>query len=238
MLFPSWLSLSHTQYHHKNEWLLKWRTTQCGHWLEKSQCPIHPHTYPAKIPTAWHQNKDSAEGCSMQCCPGQQIVKHQCWWTSSTPISSRQPFPPRCNLICGSYCPHLDSRDSCPYALCTLHISHTIIRQTGSYTSHTLAELLFCNWVMDFLSNRLQATKLHNISSSPITLSTGSPMAVCWAHFCSPCPQMTAQPYTQGVILWSLQMTQQWSDESVTVMSLAAAGVRRLVQREQPLVVW
>lgn len=75
--------------------------------------PIYPHTYPAKIPPAWHQNKkDPAEGYSVQCFPGQQIAKHWCWWTSSTPISSRQPYPPRCPLLCGSFCPHLESRDS------------------------------------------------------------------------------------------------------------------------------
>uniref|UniRef100_A0A3P9JJJ8 Reverse transcriptase domain-containing protein n=1 Tax=Oryzias latipes TaxID=8090 RepID=A0A3P9JJJ8_ORYLA len=53
---------------------------------------------------------------------------------------------------------------------------NTIIPQTLTQKLHTLGlNPTLCNWVLDFLTDRLQSVKIRNVSSSPITLSTGSP---------------------------------------------------------------
>ncbi|KAI4891375.1 hypothetical protein NFI96_006357 [Prochilodus magdalenae] len=38
-----------------------------------------------------------------------------------------------------------------------------------------VSELMMCNWVLDFLTNRPQSVRIHNLSSSTTILSTGSP---------------------------------------------------------------
>ncbi|KAF7643373.1 hypothetical protein LDENG_00240390, partial [Lucifuga dentata] len=73
---------------------------------------------------------------------------------------------------------HLESRDSY-VRLLFLDFSlafNTIIPQT------LVSKLLLlglkpslCNWVLDFLTNRPQSVKIHGVSSSTITLNTGSP---------------------------------------------------------------
>lgn len=40
-----------------------------------------------------------------------------------------------------------------------------------------------CNWVMGFLSNRLKSIRIHNISSSSITLGTDSPQGCVLSLF-------------------------------------------------------
>uniref|UniRef100_A0A3B3H7K8 Reverse transcriptase domain-containing protein n=1 Tax=Oryzias latipes TaxID=8090 RepID=A0A3B3H7K8_ORYLA len=53
---------------------------------------------------------------------------------------------------------------------------NTIIPQTLTQKLHTLGlNPTLCNWVLDFLTDRPQSVKIRNVSSSPITLSTGSP---------------------------------------------------------------
>lgn len=40
-----------------------------------------------------------------------------------------------------------------------------------------------CNWILDFLTDRLQAVRIRDISSPPITLSTGSPQGCVLSPF-------------------------------------------------------
>ncbi|KAF7648955.1 hypothetical protein LDENG_00149680, partial [Lucifuga dentata] len=73
---------------------------------------------------------------------------------------------------------HLERRDSYVRLLFLDFSSafNTIIPQT------LVSKLLLlglkpslCNWVLDFLTNRPQSVKIHGVSSSTITLNTGSP---------------------------------------------------------------
>ncbi|KAI3364046.1 hypothetical protein L3Q82_010878 [Scortum barcoo] len=56
----------------------------------------------------------------------------------------------------------------------------TIIPQTLVQKLTTLGlSLTLCNWVLDFLTDRPQSVRIHDFSSSSITLSTGSPQGLC-----------------------------------------------------------
>ncbi|KAI3358986.1 hypothetical protein L3Q82_015366 [Scortum barcoo] len=74
--------------------------------------------------------------------------------------------------------PHQEQRLLCPPALCGFHlcVQYTIIPQTLVQKLTTLGlSSTLCNWVLDFLTDRPQSVRIHDVSSSSISLSTGSP---------------------------------------------------------------
>ncbi|KAI3375380.1 hypothetical protein L3Q82_021869 [Scortum barcoo] len=73
---------------------------------------------------------------------------------------------------------HLENKDSYVRLLFVDFTSafNTIIPQTLVQKLTTLGlSLTLCNWVLDFLTDRPQSVRIHDVSSSSITLSTGSP---------------------------------------------------------------
>uniref|UniRef100_A0A3B3C219 Reverse transcriptase domain-containing protein n=1 Tax=Oryzias melastigma TaxID=30732 RepID=A0A3B3C219_ORYME len=73
---------------------------------------------------------------------------------------------------------HLESRDSYVRLLFVDFTSafNTIIPQTLVQKLSSLGlTATLCNWILDFLTNRPQSVRIHGVSSSSITLSTGSP---------------------------------------------------------------
>ncbi|KAI3369507.1 hypothetical protein L3Q82_007491 [Scortum barcoo] len=67
------------------------------------------------------------------------------------------------------------------YSSCTaLNIVRLYRGRPWSRNSHTpgLSSTL-CNWVLDFLTDRPQSVRIHDVSSSSISLSTGSPQGCC-----------------------------------------------------------
>ncbi|GAA6231470.1 uncharacterized protein LOC109141784 [Lates japonicus] len=73
---------------------------------------------------------------------------------------------------------HLENKDSYVRLLFVDFTSafNTIIPQTLIQKLNTLGlSSTLCNWVLDFLTDRPQSERIHDVSSSPITLSTGSP---------------------------------------------------------------
>ncbi|KAI3375612.1 hypothetical protein L3Q82_003934 [Scortum barcoo] len=87
----------------------------------------------------------------------------------------RTPF-----FFCGSHSPHplREQRLLCPP--CSLWISPQL--STQSYRRPWIQKLTtlglsftLCNWVLDFLTDRPQSVRIHDVSSSSISLSTGSP---------------------------------------------------------------
>lgn len=58
-----------------------------------------------------------------------------------------------------------------------------IIHQTVVNKPHIYTYSSLCNWVMGFLSNRLKSIRIHNISSSSITLSIDSPKGCVLSPF-------------------------------------------------------
>ncbi|KAI3351696.1 hypothetical protein L3Q82_020533, partial [Scortum barcoo] len=56
------------------------------------------------------------------------------------------------------------------------HVQHNHIPQTLVQKLTTLGlSFTLCNWVLDFLTDRPQSVRIHDVSSSSISLSTGSP---------------------------------------------------------------
>ncbi|KAI3366786.1 hypothetical protein L3Q82_009451 [Scortum barcoo] len=79
---------------------------------------------------------------------------------------------------------HLENKDSYVRLLFVDFTSafNTIIPQTLVQKLTTLGlSFTLCNWVLDFLTDRPQSVRIHDVSSSSISLSTGSPQgwAVC-----------------------------------------------------------
>ncbi|KAI3352293.1 hypothetical protein L3Q82_005272 [Scortum barcoo] len=73
---------------------------------------------------------------------------------------------------------HLENKDSYVRLLFVDFTSafNTIIPQTLVQKLTTLGlSLTLCNWVLDFLTDRPQSVRIHDVSSSSITLSTSSP---------------------------------------------------------------
>ncbi|KAI3374202.1 hypothetical protein L3Q82_006057 [Scortum barcoo] len=73
---------------------------------------------------------------------------------------------------------HLENKDSYVRLLFVDFTSafNTIIPQTLVQKLTTLGlSLTLCNWVLDFLTDRPQSVRIHDFSSSSISLSTGSP---------------------------------------------------------------
>ncbi|KAI3376533.1 hypothetical protein L3Q82_016993 [Scortum barcoo] len=73
---------------------------------------------------------------------------------------------------------HLENKDSYVRLLFVDFTSafNTIIPQTLVQKLTTLGlSLTLCNWVLDFLTDRPQSVRIHDVSSSSISLSTGSP---------------------------------------------------------------
>ncbi|KAI3352228.1 hypothetical protein L3Q82_005575 [Scortum barcoo] len=84
------------------------------------------------------------------------------------------------HFFCGPHSPHplREQRLLCPPALCGFHLSfqHNHIPQTLVQKLTTLGlSFTLCNWVLDFLTDRPQSVRIHDVSSSSISLSTGSP---------------------------------------------------------------
>ncbi|KAI3365128.1 hypothetical protein L3Q82_010109, partial [Scortum barcoo] len=81
---------------------------------------------------------------------------------------------------------------------------NTIIPQTLVQKLTTLGlSLTLCNWVLDFLTDRPQSVRIHDVSSSSISLSTGSPQGCVLSPllFCSPCSHTTAQRYIRSCLI-------------------------------------
>ncbi|KAI3351519.1 hypothetical protein L3Q82_020375 [Scortum barcoo] len=73
---------------------------------------------------------------------------------------------------------HLENKDSYVRLLFVDFTSafNTIIPQTLVQKLTTLGlSFTLCNWVLDFLTDRPQSVRIHDVSSSSISLSTGSP---------------------------------------------------------------
>ncbi|KAI3354997.1 hypothetical protein L3Q82_004778 [Scortum barcoo] len=91
----------------------------------------------------------------------------------------RTPF-----FFCGPHSPHplREQRLLCPPALCGFHLSiqhnHTMQTLVQKLTTLGLSSTL-CNWVLDFLTDRPQSVRIHDVSSSSITLSTRLPPGLC-----------------------------------------------------------
>ncbi|KAI3352236.1 hypothetical protein L3Q82_005214 [Scortum barcoo] len=87
---------------------------------------------------------------------------------SSVVLWSTQPSPS-----------HLENKDSYVRLLFvdfTSAFNTVILQNPGPETHNTWTEpLTLCNWVLDFLTDRPQSVRIHDVSSSSITLSTGSP---------------------------------------------------------------
>ncbi len=94
--------------------------------------------------------------------------KDQKNWSVSDAVSS----------VIHSALTHLKSKDSYVrlHFLDSSSAFNTIIPQTLVKKVLLLGLTLpLCNWVLDFLMNRPQTVKIHEVSSSPITLNTGLP---------------------------------------------------------------
>ncbi|KAI3361850.1 hypothetical protein L3Q82_002181 [Scortum barcoo] len=77
---------------------------------------------------------------------------------------------------------HLENKDSYVRLLFVDFTSafNTIIPQTLVQKLTTLGlSSTLCNWVLDFLTDRPQSVRIHDVSSSSISLSTGSPQGLC-----------------------------------------------------------
>ncbi|KAI3369594.1 hypothetical protein L3Q82_024480, partial [Scortum barcoo] len=79
---------------------------------------------------------------------------------------------------------HLENKDSYVRLLFVDFTSaafNTIIPQTLVQKLTTLGlSFTLCNWVLDFLTDRPQSVRIHDVSSSSISLSTGSPQGCLW----------------------------------------------------------
>ncbi|KAI3357832.1 hypothetical protein L3Q82_016220, partial [Scortum barcoo] len=83
---------------------------------------------------------------------------------------------------------HLENKDSYVRLLFVDFTSAFNTIQLYNYTVQTLVQKLttlsglsstLCNWVLDFLTDRPQSVRIHDVSSSSISLSTGSPQGLC-----------------------------------------------------------
>ncbi|KAI4893871.1 hypothetical protein NFI96_021222, partial [Prochilodus magdalenae] len=77
---------------------------------------------------------------------------------------------------------HLEQKDSYVRMLFVDFTSafNTMIPQTLTDKLSSLGlRSSLCNWVLDFLTNRPQSVRIHNLSSSTTILSTGSPSGLC-----------------------------------------------------------
>ncbi|KAI4903352.1 hypothetical protein NFI96_000122 [Prochilodus magdalenae] len=96
---------------------------------------------------------------------------------------------------------HLEQKDSYVRMLFVDFTSafNTMIPQTLTDKLSSLGlRSSLCNWVLDFLTNRPQSVRIHNLSSSTTILSTGSPQGCVLSPSCSRCSHMTAHPIHSG----------------------------------------
>ncbi|KAI3366023.1 hypothetical protein L3Q82_009854, partial [Scortum barcoo] len=84
------------------------------------------------------------------------------------------------HFFCGPHSPHPLREQRTLMSACSLWISPLRLIQ---FIPQTLVQKLttlglsstLCNWVLDFLTDRPQSVRIHDVSSSSISLSTGSP---------------------------------------------------------------